>query len=108
LPSPVPSSAVLAMPIKLISTDFDGTIFVEFENPPVHRPLQNLLAALQRRGALWVINTGRELGSLLETLARAQLTVQPDALVVVEREIYVHKDAQYLPVHAWNSPCTKD
>jgi len=24
-----------SLPIKLISTDFDGTIFAEFENPPI-------------------------------------------------------------------------
>lgn len=96
------------MPIKLISTDFDGTIFAEFENPPIPHGLQNLLAALQRRGAVWVINTGRDLGSLLETLARAQPTVHPDALVLVEREIYVRKEAQYVPVASWNSACSRD
>ncbi|MBL9140068.1 MAG: HAD family phosphatase [Verrucomicrobiales bacterium] len=96
------------MGLKLISTDFDGTIFAEFENPPIPQSLQNLLGALRRRGALWVINTGRDLGSLLETLARAQLSVQPDALVLVEREIYVRQDAHYLALASWNNACAKD
>ncbi|MBL9126804.1 MAG: hypothetical protein JNL97_04115, partial [Verrucomicrobiales bacterium] len=63
------------MAIQLISTDFDGTIFAEFENPPIPTSLQRLLDMLRRRGAAWVINTGRDLPSLLETLARARLTV---------------------------------
>src|SRR5262245_52653122 len=97
------------MPIKLISTDFDGTIFVEFDNPPVPDSLQALLGMLQRRGTLWVINTGRDLSSLMETLARAQLHVHPDALVLVEREIYVRKEAsQYVPITSWNTACARD
>ncbi len=95
------------MPIKLISTDFDGTLFAEFADPPVPPTLQNLLGVLQRRGVLWVINTGRDLGSLLETLARAELSVKPDALVLVEREIYVLRDDQYLPMQSWNSGCAR-
>lgn len=96
------------MGLKLISTDFDGTIFAEFENPPIPQSLQNILGALRRRGALWVINTGRDLGSLLETLARAQPSVHPDALVLVEREIYVRQDAHYLPLTSWNNACARD
>lgn len=96
------------MSIQLISTDFDGTIFAEFESPPIPMSLQRLLGMLQRRGAAWVINTGRDLPSLLETLARARMTVQPDALVLVEREIYVRKEDQYLPMSSWNSACQRD
>ncbi len=96
------------MPIKLISTDFDGTIFAEFENPPIPPVLQHLLGGLQRRGTMWVINTGRELGSLLETLARAEPKSHPDALVLVEREIYVRRETQYVPVPSWNQACTHD
>ena len=96
------------MPIQLISTDFDGTIFAEFENPPIPSALQNLLAAMQRRGCTWVINTGRDLASLMETLARAQMTVQPDALVLVEREIYVRKEDEFVPMASWNAACHRD
>lgn len=95
------------MALKLISTDFDGTIFAEFASTPIPTSLQNLLRTLQRRGALWVINTGRDLGSLLETLARAQPSVQPDALVLVEREIYVRREGQYLPMTTWNDECAR-
>ncbi|PYK96812.1 MAG: hypothetical protein DME19_18450 [Verrucomicrobia bacterium] len=76
----------MSLPIKIISTDFDGTFFAEFENPPVPGELQRLIGRLQEGGVHWVINTGRDLSSLLETLARAHLCVRPDYLVVVERE----------------------
>ena len=95
----------MSLHIKLISTDFDGTLFAEFENPPVPHKLQNLLAKLQSQGAKWVINTGRDLSSLLETMGRSHLSVKPDFLVVVEREIYIHHDGQYVALTEWNQAC---
>ncbi len=92
-------------PIKLISTDFDGTLLAEFENPPVALALQSLIGQLQARGAKWVINTGRDLSSLLETLGRAQLSIRPDFLVLVEREIYRHHEAAYIEDRPWNEAC---
>jgi hypothetical protein len=108
---PSPAGAVrvrsfMALPIKLISTDFDGTFFAEFENPPVPPVLQTLIGTMQERGARWVINTGRDLSGLLESLGRSHLSIHPDFLVVVEREIYVRHDSQYLECEAWNRACT--
>src|SRR2546428_5251764 len=95
------------LPIQIISTDFDGTFFAEFENPPVPDELQRLIGRLQEAGTKWVINTGRDLSSLLETLARAHLSARPDYLVVVEREIYVHDQAQYIGLEDWNRACAR-
>lgn len=95
----------MEMPIKLISTDFDGTLMAEFESPPVPPALQSLIGQLQARGAKWVINTGRDLSSLLETLGRARLSIKPDFLVVVEREIYRHHDSEYVEDQRWNRAC---
>ena len=94
------------LPIQLISTDFDGTLFAEFENPPVPQTLQDLIARLQGEGVKWVINTGRELSSLMEAIGRAHLKVKPDYLVLVEREIYIHEDLKYVGVAEWNDRCT--
>ena len=55
-------------PIKLLSTDFDGTLFAEFENPPIPMELQELIGRLQAGGAKWAINTGRDMSSLMEAL----------------------------------------
>jgi hydroxymethylpyrimidine pyrophosphatase-like HAD family hydrolase len=94
-------------PIRLISTDFDGTLHAEFEDPPVPRDLQALLANLQAQGAKWVINTGRDLSSVMEGIARSRLTVHPDFLVTVEREIYYLESSHYHPLLEWNQGCTQ-
>jgi hydroxymethylpyrimidine pyrophosphatase-like HAD family hydrolase len=96
----------MTLPIKLISTDFDGTLYAG-ENPPVPVRLQRLIAYFQSHGAKWIINTGRDLSSLMETLGRAHLAVKPDYLVLVEREIYCHHDSQYVELADWNSRCTR-
>ncbi|MBI3879777.1 MAG: HAD family phosphatase [Verrucomicrobia bacterium] len=92
-------------PIKLLSTDFDGTLHAEFEDPPVPVRLQELIGQLQRQGAKWIINTGRDLPSLMEGMARARMSVKPDYLALVEREIYVHEGSQYVPLADWNARC---
>ena len=97
----------MSLPIKLISTDFDGTLFAEFENPPIPAELQQLIEDLQARGVKWVINTGRDMSSLMEALARAGTSIEPDFLVLVEREIYFHEDSRYLGLEPWNAACTR-
>jgi hypothetical protein len=102
----------MTLPIQLISTDFDGTLFAEFANPPVPDTLQNLIAHLQSQGAKWVINTGRDMNSLMETMGRAHLRIKPDYVVVVEREIHQRVGEgghfQFVSVDPWNERCTTD
>lgn len=99
-------SSISKLPIQLISTDFDGTLFAEFENPPVPAKLQELIGKLQAQGAIWVINTGRDLSGLMEALGRSHLSVKPDYLVLVEREIYCHENSQYVQLADWNRDCS--
>ena len=61
------------LPIGLISTDFDGTLHADHEDPPVPADLQAILASLQAQGARWVINTGRDLAGLLSTMGKGIL-----------------------------------
>ena len=97
----------MSLPIKLISTDFDGTLFAEFENPPIPQKLQQLIGDLQSRGVKWAINTGRDMSSLMEALARARISVEPDYLILVEREIHQHNGVRYESVDPWNDDCTR-
>ena len=97
----------MSLPIKLISTDFDGTLFAEFESPPIPETVQKLIGDLQARGAKWVINTGRDMSSLMEALGRSGIAVEPDYLVLVEREIYCHDESQYLGLEEWNAGCAR-
>lgn len=93
--------------IKLLSTDFDGTLFSEFDYPPVPRSLQAKIAELQAQGVKWMINTGRDLTGLMEVMARSHLTVRPDYLGCVEREIYVHENNRYVSLAEWNDACSR-
>jgi hypothetical protein len=108
-PPPVANHAspTMNLPFQLISTDFDGTIFAEFESPPIPEELQRLLGDLQKRGAKWAINTGRDMLSLMEALERARISVQPDYLVLVEREIHIHDGTRYVGLDQWNSECAR-
>ncbi len=94
--------------LRLLSTDFDGTIHDDFGDPKIPHALQERIAAFQARGGLWVINTGRDMASLMETLGRTRIAAQPDYLILVEREIYERKHDRFVPVEPWNSRCTQD
>lgn len=96
------------LPLKLISTDFDGTLLSGYDHPVIPERFTSLIARLQSRGIKWAINTGRDMSSLMETLARSNVPVQPDFLVLVEREIYKHDGVRYAPVEQWNTACTRD
>ncbi|MCD6051146.1 MAG: hypothetical protein K0Q55_2549 [Verrucomicrobia bacterium] len=102
----------MTLPIQLISTDFDGTLFSEFTNPPVPEVLQSIIGHLQSQGAKWVINTGRDMNSLMETLGRGHVRIKPDYVVVVEREIHQRTGDdghfKFAGVDPWNQRCTAD
>jgi HAD superfamily hydrolase (TIGR01484 family) len=93
--------------IKIISTDFDGTLFNEFEDPPIPFPLQELIARLQKQGVMWVINTGRDLPFLLHDLTRPDIAIQPDYVIIVEREIHRREDSGYVGHADWNDACRR-
>ncbi|MDX1952379.1 MAG: HAD family hydrolase [Verrucomicrobiota bacterium] len=97
----------MSLPVKLLSTDFDGTLHTEYEVPPIPADLERIIGALQRHGVKWVINTGRDLSSLLETLARSQVKIRPDYVIVVEREIYQLNQSEYVGLQEWNDACTQ-
>ena len=95
----------MANPLQLICTDFDGTLHSDYTMPPVPEALQNQLGSLQKAGAVWVINTGRTLEDLRFGLARADLSVHPDYVVVVEREIYRCNEDRFESLTDWNERC---
>jgi len=93
------------LPFDLISTDFDGTIFEEFETPSIAHEFERRIAWLQERGVKWVINTGRSYDSLMLSLEQADLSVTPNYLVLVEREIHIWKNGRFAGHDVWNEQC---
>ena len=90
--------------IRLLSTDFDGTLIAIGSNgvcPP------NFAAALEehhRHGGLWAINTGRSLHHAMDGLKLFNAPLAPDFLLTNEREVYRRTAAgQWMPHGDWNS-----
>lgn len=98
----------MTRPIRLISTDLDGTLYHEPSEPPMPPELLERIARLQANGARWLINTGRDLPGVLDALRRAGGGVWPDFLVLVEREIYARHDGGYVGLAEWNAACARN
>jgi hydroxymethylpyrimidine pyrophosphatase-like HAD family hydrolase len=98
----------MTIPIRLISTDLDGTLYHEPSEPPMPPELLERIAQLQAHGAHWLINTGRDLPGVLDALQRAGVRVWPNFLVLVEREIYARRDGGYVGLADWNAACARD
>jgi hydroxymethylpyrimidine pyrophosphatase-like HAD family hydrolase len=92
--------------IKLLSTDFDGTLVDHFATPPVERILWDTLQDLRSRGVLWAVNTGRTLNHIEEGLAEFGFPIEPDFVLTSEREVY-HRGpgGKWQDFGDWNARC---
>jgi HAD superfamily hydrolase (TIGR01484 family) len=75
--------------IRLLSTDFDGTLTDSLYPERCVPALERELTAAVGNGAIWAVNTGRSLESALDGLRGLGLTVTPDYILTSER--HVHK-----------------
>lgn len=91
--------------IRLLCTDFDGTIFQEGGVPPIAPKFLQLVQNLQDNGIKWVINTGRDVQEVLSTLEYHHIYAKPDFLSVVERKLYERQGDQYISMEPWNKIC---
>ena len=94
--------------MHLICTDFDGTIHDGNSIPPIAPELLDRLHHVQKGGVKWVINTGRELGDLVDHLRLHSIDVLPNFIVAVEREIHEFSCGEYRSDQSWNSKCQED
>jgi len=98
-------TAPLSSTLRLICTDFDGTL-AEPENQPISIAFFHRLAAWRQRGQVyWVINTGRTFESLAADLVRRQAPIWPDWVVAMEREIWLVRDRRGIGWFEWNRKC---
>jgi hydroxymethylpyrimidine pyrophosphatase-like HAD family hydrolase len=94
--------------VKLISTDFDGTLVSQKLNDPALLEFFELLKEQRRVTKVkWVINTGRSWDTLEGEILARSFPSLPDWLVLAEREVYkVHREH---PVgdYEWNTACSQ-
>ncbi len=100
---------VRAPMIRLLSTDFDGTLVEHGAIPPVAPALFEALVALRERGVLWAINTGRVLWHIEAGIREFDFPFPPDYVLTSEREVF-HRDAsgKWVDFGDWNVRCAKD
>ncbi len=94
--------------IRLLSTDFDGTLISHFSDGRCAQDFAAVLVEHKKSGGLWAVNTGRSLWHAIEGVEKFQAPVHPDFLLTNEREIF-HRtpDGRWVPEHGWNETCYK-
>lgn len=97
--------------IRLLSTDFDGTL-VAHDNDPVLDPgCMNLIADLKQRGVQWAINTGRSVQLLESGLLDFEFPVHPDFILTSERDVFrpsTNGGPRWEPYGEWNQRVARD
>ncbi len=94
--------------IKLLSTDFDGTLVGNDREESCVAPLALELETIKREGALWCINTGRPLTYLLHGLEHFAPPIRPDYLITQERYLfYDDPEKGWIPLGDWNALCDR-
>lgn len=95
--------------IRLLSTDFDGTLVEHGAMPPVVPALFEVFAELQARGVQWAVNTGRTLSHVQAGLREFDFPVEPDFVLTSEREVF-HRgpSGKWQDYGDWNTRCLAD
>ncbi len=92
--------------IKLLSTDFDGTLVDHFAVPPVVPELFTSLQELRAQGVLWAVNTGRDFQFMLDGLREFSFPLEPDFVLTAEREVFHRNaDGKWQDFGDWNARC---
>lgn len=102
--------------IRLISTDFDGTLVAHHLNgegghdSPIDADCMRLIGELQSRGVVWAINTGRSRELLESGLTTFRFPVRPDFILTSERDVFrPAKDGKsWEPYGDWNTQVARD
>ena len=96
------------MPIRLLSTDFDGTLIGHQPDARTAKSLFDALTSLRQSGGIWAINTGRQLWFALEGLEQAHLPHDPDYVLSSEKDIYRRvEEGSWEAFGDWNAKTEK-
>ncbi len=97
--------------IRLLSTDFDGTLVAHDSDPVLHLPCMELIEELQREGTLWAINTGRSVELLESGLLDFEFPIRPDFILTSERDVFrpsQNGGSAWEPFGDWNQRCARE
>jgi HAD superfamily hydrolase (TIGR01484 family) len=90
--------------IRLLSTDFDGTLVAHGSDPVLDPGCMRHIAKLQADGVLWAINTGRSVELLESGLTDFEFPIHPDFILTSERDIFrpSSNGGKWEPFGDWN------
>lgn len=92
--------------IRLLSTDFDGTLIGHPSDGRCVPALASALLDFTSNGGLWAINTGRSLEHAVEGIQQFAAPVTPDFLLTNEREVFHRNDTgEWCDFGNWNRIC---
>lgn len=96
--------------IRLLSTDFDGTLVAHASDPVLDPDCMELIRALQKEGAIWAINTGRSVQLLESGLIDFEFPVHPDFILTSERDVFrpAENGKRWEPFGDWNARVARD
>lgn len=96
--------------IRLLSTDFDGTLVAHHTDPVLDPRCMQLIQELQKGGAIWAINTGRSRDLLESGLTDFDFPVHPDFILTSERDVFrpAANKRKWEPYGEWNSQVARD
>ena len=96
--------------IRLISTDFDGTLVAHDSDPVLDPGCIELIGQLQRDGALWTINTGRSVDLLESGLIDLSFPMRPDFILTSERDVFRpgQNGEKWEAYGDWNERCARE
>jgi len=95
--------------VRLISTDFDGTLVAHDNDPVLDPACIELIGQLQQDGALWTINTGRSVELLESGLLDFEFPIRPDFILTSERDVFrpSRNGGKWEPFGDWNDRCAQ-
>ena len=96
--------------IRLLSTDFDGTLVAHDDDPVLDPDCMQLIGQLQQTGATWAINTGRSVELLESGLLDFEFPIHPDFILTSEREVFRRAQnggGKWEAFGDWNDRCAR-
>lgn len=96
--------------IRLLSTDFDGTLVAHGNDPVLDHDCMAYIKKLQDDGVIWVINTGRSVDLLESGLTDFEFPIHPDFILTSERDIFrpASNGKKWEPFGDWNERVARE